>query len=153
MRRAEQIVSLFWVAFAIWVCIGSLGLKLGTFSDPGPGFLPFGAGTLLGIFAIAHLCNLTFRHPEKEDTELPWRNINWRKGVYTIIALFTYAFLLPTMGYLIDTFLLMFFFFSILGRKKWWAVLIGSLIVIGITYFVFEIWLMVQFPKGFLGTG
>ena len=152
MRRTEQIISLFWIGFATVVCAGSLRLELGTFSDPGPGALPFGAAALMAILAAAHLANVTFRQGLHEDARSSWANIRWAKGLCVVIALFVYFFLLPILGYLIATFLLMVFLFGVLERKKWWAVLLGACLVIGITYLVFEVWLMVQFPKGFLGS-
>jgi len=153
MRKAEQIISILWIGLAISVCVGSLRLELGTFHDPGPGFLPFGAGALLGLLAIAHLINVSFRFSEGEEKGLPWIDVHWQKGIYVIIALLAYAYLLPKVGYLIDTFFLMLFLFGVMGRKRWWAVFIGTLFVIGITYLIFAVWLMVQFPKGFLGIG
>jgi putative tricarboxylic transport membrane protein len=153
MQRAEQFICFIWIGLAIWVCGGSLRLETGTFSDPGSGFLPFGTGALLGILAIAHFLNITFRYPEKRAAGLPWKDVHWENGVYVIIALLAYVFLLPRLGYLLDTFLLMFFLFRVLERKKWWTVLIGTTLVIGATYLIFGVWLMVQFPKGFLGVG
>lgn len=152
MRRTEQVVSLFWIGFALLVCVGSLRLELGTISDPGPGALPFGAAALLGILAVAHLANVTLRRPGRDEAQSSWANAHWEKGVYVVIALFVYFFLLPIFGYLITTFLLMVFLFGVLERKRWWVVLIGSGLVIGITYLVFEVWLMVQFPKGFFAS-
>lgn len=153
MRKAEQVICFLWIVLALGVCLVSLGLKLGSFSDPGPGFLPFGTGALLGILAIGHLAHVTLLPQKKEDLEFPWVNVHWENVAYVVIALLSYTFLLPILGYLIDTLLLMLFLFALLERKKWWASLIGSLLVIGITYLVFEVWLMVQFPKGFLGIG
>ena len=153
MKRAEQLISFIWILFAIWVCAGSLRLEMGSFSDPGPAFLPFGTGALLGILAIAHFLNSTFRYPRKEAAVLTWSNVHWEKGVYAILALLAYSLLLSSLGYLLDTFWLMFFLFRVLERKKWWVVLMMTTLVIGITYVVFGIWLMVQFPKGFLGIG
>ncbi len=148
MRRTEQILSLFWIAFALWVCTGSSSLELGDFSNPGPGFLPFGTGALLGVIAIVHLAVVSVRAPREETGESPWKGLNWKKGLYVILALFSYVLTLPRLGYLTATFLLMIFLFSILERRKWWTVLFGSLFVIAVTYFVFEVWLMVQFPRG-----
>jgi hypothetical protein len=150
VRRTEQIVCLFWIGFALLVCVGSLRLELGTISDPGPGALPFGAAALLGILAVAHLANVTLRRPGRDEGPSSFANVHWKKGLYVVIALFLYFFILPMVGYLITTFLLMVFLFGILERKRWWVVLLGSGLVIGLTYFVFEVWLMVQFPRGLI---
>ena len=153
MRRAEQVISGLWLLFALWVCVGSLRLEMGTFSDPGPGFLPFWTGALLGVFAVAHFLNVTLRSFERETSVLPWTDVRWQKAVWVVLALLAYALLLSVLGFIADTFLLMLFLFRILEPKRWWVVVATTLLVIGITYLVFEIWLMVQFPKGILGLG
>ncbi len=151
MRKAEQIVSLLWIGFSIGVCIASLRLDLGRLSDPGPGFLPLGTGALIGILALSHFVRVTFLRTEKRETKLSWTQVHWEKGCYVVIALTLYAILLEWIGYIVSTFALMLFLFSILERRSWWSVLIRSLLVIIVTYFVFARWLMVQFPKGVLG--
>ena len=152
MQRTEQIISLFWIGFAILVVAGSLGLELGSISDPGPGALPLGAAVLLSILAAAHLANVTLRPGGREEAPSAWAEVHWEKGLYVVIALFVYLLLLPILGYLMATFLLMVFLFRFLEPKKWWVVVLGSCLVIAITYLVFEVWLMVQFPRGFWGS-
>lgn len=152
MRRAEQIISLIWVGLAASVCLASIRLEIGTFSDPGSGFLPFGTGAILGILGIVHGANVTLR-PQGKEEESSWADARWQRGISVIVALLAYTLLLPVIGYLLDTFLLMSFLFGVLGRKRWWATVLGSLVVIGSTYLLFSVWLGVQFPKGFLGIG
>jgi len=153
MRKAEQVICFLWLALAFWVCVVSWGLKLGSLHDPGPGFLPFGAGVLLGLLATGHLAHVTFRPLKEEDLEFPWGDVRWQNAVCVVISLLVYTVLLTILGYILDTLFLMLFLFSFLQRKSWWIALIGSLLVVGSTYLLFEVWLMVQFPKGFFGIG
>jgi len=151
MRRAEQITCLFWLALAGALCVGSIQLKVGTPSEPGSGFLPFGTGFLLGILALVHLVQITFRKDEKEEPILD--GVRWKRGAYVAAALLIYALLLPPLGYLITTFLFMAVLFSVYERRKWWIVGGASLLVIAATYLVFHHWLQVQFPMGFFRIG
>ena len=70
-----------------------------------------------------------------------------------VLAVFVYALLLPHLGYLIATFILMVVLFSLYDRRRWAVVIPASLMVIGITYLVFQVCLKVQFPTGFFGIG
>jgi len=153
MRRAEQITCLFWLVLAGAVCGGGLGLKVGTPSEPGSGFLPFGTGLLLGVLALVHLFRIRFRKIATAETESFLGEIRWSRGLYVVASLFLYALLLPRLGYILTTFLLMLVLFSVYERKKWWMVGTLTLLVIALTYLVFHTWLKVQFPPGFLRIG
>jgi len=151
-KKSEEVICIFWLSLAIWVCIGSVKLNLGSFSDPGPGFLPFGAGLFLAIFAAIHFVKI-FLDQFEEISESPWANIDWKKVICIIFSLFLYTLLLSWLGYLLATFFLMLFFFTFLKKMRWWAVIIYTLSIITISYLIFGIWLMIQFPKGILGIG
>jgi hypothetical protein len=153
MRRAEQIACLFWIIVSLFVCTGAIGLKLGTPSDPGPGFLPFGTGALLGILALGHLLKVSRAPSGGESKEFLWQELNWQRCLSVVLAVFVYALLLPHLGYLVATFILMFVLFSLYDRRRWAVMAPASLLVIGITYLVFHVWLKVQFPSGFFGIG
>lgn len=152
-RRAEQIACLFWIVLATALCIKAVGLKLGTPSDPGPGFLPFGTGALMGILAFVHLLKVSGPAAEAAAGEPLWKGLRWKRCLSVVLAVLCYAVLLPHLGYVVTTFFFMLLLFSLYGRRRWWLVVIGSLIVIGVTYFVFHTWLQVQFPTGILGIG
>ncbi len=153
MRRAEQIACLFWIVVSLVVCAGAIGLKLGTPSDPGPGFLPFGTGALMGILAFVHLMKVSTASVKGESGEFLWQQVNWRRTISVILSVFVYALLLPHLGYLIATFILMVILFSLYDRRRWAVAVPASLLVIGITYLVFHVWLKVQFPTGFFRIG
>jgi putative tricarboxylic transport membrane protein len=153
MRLAEQIACFFWVALAMAVCWGSFNLKLGTPSDPGSGFLPFGTGLILGIMALGHWITVTFRQRPKEDAAGFIGEVNWKRSLWVVGSLLAYVLLLPYLGYLLTTFLLMLILFSVYERKKWWILLIMTLLVSGVSYGVFHNWLKVQFPLGLWGIG
>jgi len=153
MRRAEQVTCIVWLVLAGSLCGGALQLKVGTPSEPGSGFLPLATGFLLGILALVHLFQITLRKFEKEKAETFLGKVNWQRGFFVVASLFLYALLLPRLGYIITTFLLMLVLFSLYERKKWWVVCGLTLIVIAVTFLVFHHWLKVQFPSGFFRIG
>ncbi len=151
MRRAEQITCFFWLLLATATCAGALRLNVGTPSEPGSGFLPLGIGFLMGILALVHLMRITFRKEEKEQPLMG--EVRWKRAAWVVVSLVIYALLLPLMGYLLTTFFLLAFLFSVYERKKWWVVGGAGLIVVVVTYLVFHLWLKVQFPAGFIRIG
>ncbi len=153
MKVGEQVACFFWITLAGFVCWGSFSLKLGTPSEPGPGFLPFGTAFLLGILAVVQMIQVTFgQRPEDRGSAFAG-TLQWKRGLWIVASLLLYAFLLPHLGYLVTTFFLLMVLLSLYERKKWWLLLLMTVLVNGISYVVFHNWLKVPFPMGFWGLG
>ncbi len=111
MRRYDQMSSLVWLAFAIYICIASSLLSFGSFHNPGPGFLPLLVGIFLGIFSIIAFLQ-AFLSKETEEIVQSWYSKKrWKKLIWVLVAMFAYAFCLEILGFLVSTFLLLVFLF------------------------------------------
>jgi hypothetical protein len=75
----------------------------------------------------------------------------WRRILFVLVLLWLYAWAMPTVGYLISTFILMSLLFWVLEKKKPGWVLTSSVLSTLLTYVVFSKWLNCQFPDGLLG--
>jgi hypothetical protein len=147
--NSDRAGSLFWLVFGIMVSVASYHLGLGSVREPATGFLPFGAGVLL---AILSLCSLYQEYRKQPSSKKPlFKGTFWLKVIVVFLALLVYAQLLPYGGYIICTFLLMFFLFIIVERQKIWKVALYSLLTVGSTYYVFSKALNLQFPVGPFG--
>ncbi len=149
MRRWEQIAGLAGVALGALLVISSLRLKLGNWTQPGPGFMPLGLGLLLVTLCIFYGIGSFWRKNEGGKKESPWPRENLGKIIGVLISLFLFAFLLPFLGFLSSTFLLMVYLFRVVESERWYVTIFKAALSVGITYVIFEKWLMVQFPKGF----
>jgi len=131
----------------VYVVTAATGLGIGTPEDPGPGFLPFWSGLVLAVLAIA-LIAVTFRArsrgapPVEQPAALPLRT-----GPIAVVALFSYAWILPHLGYLIATTALMMVLFAI-GRLKPRAAALASLLAALSSYALFRLVLKVPLPRG-----
>ena len=150
MRKYDQISSLVWLAFAVCIGVESLRLPLGTWRDPGPGFLPLGSGIFLGIFA-----GIAFFQARMRDEDKPrgsWYSPERSKSLLLILgALFGYALVLDALGFLVSTFILLLVLFRFVEPQKWIVVIGGSALASITCYVVFELWLKTQLPRGILG--
>ena len=54
MKRwnSEVIGSLFWIAVALFFCVGAMKMNLGSLQNPGPGYIPLGMSLLLLCFSL-----------------------------------------------------------------------------------------------------
>jgi putative tricarboxylic transport membrane protein len=148
--RKEEGSSLVWLGLAIVICIGSLRLSLGSFQNPGPGFFPFIAGSVLGVLSAVVYFQARRGASSATKAEQPlWTNPGGvKKIVLTTIALLFYAIGMNYVGFLIGTFIFLVFLLRTIESQRWSLVILESLVASGLSYFVFEIWLQAQLPRG-----
>lgn len=141
--------SLFWVGVGVLICILSIRLSLGTLRSPGPGFLPFISGALLGGLALVVHLQVRRKNSSLQETKPIWRDP--RRGlrmILTFIVLLAYAVGMEYLGFLISTFLFIAFLLKFIEPQRWTVVLFGSILASGVSYCIFELILQVQLPKG-----
>jgi len=146
--------SLFWLLISIAVVAESLRMGIGTFQNPGMGFMSLWAGGLLAVLSVMLLVK-TILNKRKRADETRLSGGAWRKKVlFVLTALVVYAVIMPVAGYLISTFLLMTFlyWFADPTGMRWFVwCLILSFVTTAISYYVFSVLLNCQFPAGMLG--
>lgn len=136
--------------FGLLAGYGALGLGYGRIRNPGPGFFPFWAGTLLLSISAYLFFKSTFSKQQEPD-EKPWAGIRWERLAYIVTSLFLYTVLFDVLGFIVSTFCLMVALFKIEKTQSWRASFLMSFITVGIAYLVFNIWLNLYFPKGIFG--
>lgn len=149
MRKAYLIANLVWLALAGAVCAESVRLRVGNFHAPGPAFLPFFAGALLGILSLISLVQ-TWREKEQQQAG-PWTGTPLVKLGLLLGVLFLYTALLNVLGFIFGTFLLLLFLFRVVEPVGWKTVIVVTVLTMGGTYLLFGILIESTLPKGFLG--
>ena len=150
MGRQEW-TSLVWLGAAVYICIGSLSLSLGSFHNPGPGFFPFWAGAIMAISSGIVFFQFRRVSSGKEIIKPLWPNKDrFLKVLLAALALFVYAECMEYLGFLISTSIFLVFLLRAIEPQRWSLVILEALVVSGISYLIFEIWLKTQLPKGLL---
>lgn len=148
--RYDRVGGVIWMVLGIALGIGSLRLGLGSLHKPGPGFMPFLTGVLLGSLGLLlAFLNTRKRSEEKGGEKVSLRQF-WGKGVYSLAISFLYAFFLDPLGFIVATFLLIFSLLKIMGTRKWFTPILISFLTVALSYFIFDVWLRIDFPKGIL---
>ncbi len=147
----DQASSLVWLTFALFICAETLRrLSLGSWGDPGPGFLPALSGGILGVLALIHFLH-SYLRKSGESRGLGILPERWKALLFVIISLFVYVFLLEPLGFVTATFLLLIILFRAAEPHPWMVVIGGSALTSFITYLLFDVFLKCQLPKGILG--
>jgi len=150
MKNYDRISSLVWLIFALYISIESLQLPLGSWRDPGPGFLPLGSGIVLGILSCT--CYLRAQRRDSKENQKHWYSGGrWKNLILVLAVLLAYTAFLEVLGFLLATFLLLLFLFRGIEPQRWVVSIGGSALTSFITYALFELWLKTQLPKGFIG--
>lgn len=149
MDKQNILEVVVWLLIATFVIISSLILGIGEFSNPSPGFFLFWASVFLAFFTFL-LFGIHLRKKERTAclTDL-WKDLDWVKNVVVVAALISYCLVLPKLGYILATLVLMAILFS-LGKMKPWAVIMGSLLAVLLSYGLFYYVLKTPLPRGIL---
>ena len=150
MKKNELIGSGFLLIIGFLICEESWRINLGELHNPGPGFLPFGTGLILGGLAFAVLVR-TWRAKNWGDKAFWADRSRWPKIFLTLACIFVYGVLLEPLGFLLTTFLTMGFMFRAIQPQRWRTVIAGAFFSAVVAYLIFDAWLKVELPKGFLG--
>jgi hypothetical protein len=150
VNRHDLSSGLFWLAISVFVVYMALELGVGAFSNPGPGFVLFWASLIFGMLSIVLVIKAILGKGGSRSLFDSWRGLNWGRVLIAVVALFLYASLLTSIGFLIMTFCLMVLLYG-LGKPKPVVTVVGAFVTIMLAYIIFHFALQIQFPRGILG--
>ena len=145
-----------WIIIGIGICLYAYKMGLGSFREPGAGFIAFVTGLflmLMGALVVMGRKRIPQRVPKDKMREIRNSETSFPgspafKFAYGVALLLLYALLLEPLGYILTTFLVMFGLFYDPSRRRSGLAFTASLLSTGMTYVVFEMWLHTQLPRG-----
>jgi putative tricarboxylic transport membrane protein len=149
MEKFDRITALFFLILSLGICIGSVPLSLGTLRQPGPGFLSFISGMVMGTFSLI----LFLKSMKKgKGSKTFWEVKENKTGVLsTIGALILYALLFEYLGFLISTMAFFLFVCRYVANQRWVVSAFLSVLISIIAFVIFDIGFQSQLPKGIIG--
>ncbi len=152
-KTYRQIEGLIWAGLGLGLCIASFRLGLGTLQSPGTGFASFLGGGLLGMFGLILTAYSRLEKSSSPEAGGVFSAERLKQPLLALLILFSYPLLLKVLGFILSTFLFLFFLFKAMEPRKWFRLVVISFIGSLACYLVFQVWLRVSFPKGILGIG
>jgi hypothetical protein len=153
MERLDHWSALFWFVISVVICVHSVNLGVGSFREPGVGFLFFWTGVILGGLSLVLLLG-SWKAQKKNESKDPWgyfREVSWLKVGAVLIGLVVYALLFEWAGALVSTAIFMGVLTQTIEPKKWYVVTFLSVASSFSTYILFKVLLNVRLPSGFFG--
>ena len=150
--------AIAWFVFGAITAALSLQYPLGTLRAPGSGLFPLALGVMLMALAAAHAVKLRLERP-KETPAKPSAapeaaaraRADGRRRVALFVAVMALAIgLLPHIGYVASSGLLMLGLLKVLGVRWSPALLVAAAAAVA-AHFVFVRWLSIPMPPGPLG--
>ena len=147
--RLDHASSLFWLLFGCYVIYESRLYGLGSLTDPGPGFLLFNSGIgLAGLSCLVFIKEVI--KPETESLPTLWEEGPWWKPMLCFLSLLIYTLAVSHLGFVLTTFLLLVYLFTIGRSQRKIIALPVALGTVVIAYLVFDVLLQCQLPRGIL---
>lgn len=147
-------ISMF--VFGAMTAALSLQLPLGNLRMPGSGFFPLALGLALMTLAAGRGVQLYLTRPATAApqapaaTAAPPRDGATRRVVLFVAGVIAAAALLPPLGYVLSSFLLMLVLLQILGLRRWYASASIAFVSAAASYVLFVRWLKIPLPAGWL---
>lgn len=140
VRKGERVIAGLLCLLGGYVFWAAMGMPVGTFDTPGPGFFPRIVGLLLALSSIG----IFFRRGEAE----PDPTFSLREVAGCALILIVTAMLFKLLGALVSLGLMVFAMTALLGRASWWKAAAFGLGMSLFTWLVFMKLLGVQLPGG-----
>lgn len=148
-RRFRRIEGFFWIIAGAGIGFLAWKFRIGSFQEPGPGFVAFFSGLFLsGVGLVMFFSSAFLKISDRPDFGQVFHNISWSRLAYTMALLLGYALLLNTLGYILTTLLAMWGLLFDWKKSSLASSFLSSLLTTAVTYLVFEVWLHCQFPRG-----
>ncbi|MEO0250483.1 MAG: tripartite tricarboxylate transporter TctB family protein, partial [candidate division WOR-3 bacterium] len=142
--------GLFLILVSIGACVKAYQLGMGSVNSPGPGFIPFCIGALLGLMSIYLCAHGIVQVVGGYKERALFRGVAWKKSLLVAAMLGCYAAFFNLLGFLVSTFVLMLLLLWVVGRQRLLSSLIVSVLTAGGAHLLFVVLFGLPLPRGVL---
>ncbi|HRR41968.1 MAG TPA: tripartite tricarboxylate transporter TctB family protein [Syntrophales bacterium] len=147
-QNVEMIVAVLIMLIGALMMVDSLRIGIGWASDgPQGGYFPFRTGAILCISSVVILLRALFG--KKHNNRKPF--VSWgsfRQVLFVLIPALLYVLVTQFTGIYVASALFIGGFMRVIGRFNWLRVILTSVIITALLFWMFEIQFMVPLPKG-----
>ena len=151
--RREIISTLVLLLFGAGYLAYSTEYPLDTWNNPGPSVFPLLVGGVLVLLALGHLMQSVRirRRDEGEESARPTKKpLSLSRPFILVGYSILYILMIEWAGFLVSTFAFVTMSSRLMGAEDWPRPLALGIAVDLFCYWVFEVWLKLSLPRGFL---
>ncbi len=147
----NRAAAIFFLVVGVFFALYARSVEIGSWNEPGPGFLPFWGGLVLTAMSIALLLRTFWgKLPPITQSFFP-RPDSWKRVAATFAALVAYNLLLNPLGFTLTTLFFIGFLVRFIFPQTWTRTLVVALLGALAARLLFINFLETQLPRGFLG--
>ncbi|OIP94360.1 MAG: hypothetical protein CO013_05300 [Syntrophobacterales bacterium CG_4_8_14_3_um_filter_58_8] len=152
MKKGDRVFSIICMGLSLWLILESRRFDYLSKFGPGPGFLPFWLGIILGLIALFAFVN-TFRWKRKYEGDEPrlpgWGSLK-RVGIIMLIMA-GFALFVNSLGFILTVFFFVTILLFVLEGVGFLKSLFYGLTFSASVFLIFRYWMELDLPKGLLG--
>jgi drug/metabolite transporter (DMT)-like permease len=134
--------GIMFIVVGAFFAIIATQYRMGTAAKMGPGYFPFWLGVLMAFIGLL----LLFNSLSKKTAEEKMPNWDFKIMLWITGSVVLYGVLLPTMGFIVAIFALVFASASVSHDFGWKGTALNAVFLVGFTYLAFVKGLGLTFP-------
>ncbi|MCL5808626.1 MAG: tripartite tricarboxylate transporter TctB family protein [Deltaproteobacteria bacterium] len=150
MKRAEQVLGLVLLLFAVYIGYESSLIEAGAEFGMGPGFMPFWLSVGLGITAAALLFRAVALPASRFATAFYPEKAGALRVILVLAGYLLAIVLMKPLGMPISLAILTAITVPVFGSRNWKTIALTAVLTLFGVYLVFGRWLGVPLPMGIL---
>jgi hypothetical protein len=148
LLQPELFFTLLFMILGIVIIIVSWSYGFGALKQPGPGLYPF----FITLFLILPFSTiLLILGLKSKKSESLFGRYGFRKFLLMILTFILWIIAMPYLGYVIVTFVATCCSCKVMKLEGWLRPLVLSVGTALFIYLLFDYWLYIDLPRGFLG--
>lgn len=153
MKDLNHISGIITFLIGLGICLKSLNYPVGSFRLPGAGLFPLLASVILMALSGFMVIHSFLKKDKVEISEAPFfpGKETPKRILFTFVSLLAFRYLIPLIGFAPSTFLFIFVLAKILAYYSWKVSFFFSAVTALAAYYLFQVLLMLQMPKGAFG--
>lgn len=144
-NAADRVGSFFLFILGLGAVFGAIRLKVGSPTEPQPGFFPFLGG--LSLIVLSTIIFIKGRIGQSQE-KIAFGEVG--RPALLLVVMVGLVAVLGSVGYVIGTFIASGLILRILKVKSWWTLILTSLCLSIGTYVLFDKLLGIDLPVGVL---